>query len=89
MKEEFAEPANVLATSKDIMGELVWEPLDYLMSDSQLCEPVNTPTLLVSTRRESFDEQPILSGMNPSDNMDWHTLATHKVDSVSEKESSE
>ena len=59
------------------------------MSDSQLCEPVNTPTLLVSTRRESFDEQLILSGMNPSDNMDWHTLVIHKVDSVPEKESSE
>ena len=76
MEEELVEPANVMATSEDTIGELVWEPLDYLMSDSQLCEPVNTPTLLVSTRRESFDKQLILSGMNPSDNMDWHTLAT-------------
>ena len=89
MEEEFAEPANVMATSEDTMGELVWYPLDYLMLDSQLCELVNNLTLLVPTRRESFDEQPILSRIKPSDNMNWNTLATHQEDSVPQEESSE
>ena len=71
------------------MGELVWYPLDYLMLDSQLCELVNNLTLLVPTRRESFDEQPNLSRIKSSDNMNWNTLATHQEDSVPQEESSE
>ena len=44
MEEKFVTPADVLATSGDAMGELVWGPLDYLMSDSEPCELVNNPT---------------------------------------------
>lgn len=69
------------------MGMLVWYCLAFLMSDSQLCKLVNNP-LVVPTRKESFDEQPILLGIMPSDNMDQNALASCQEASLPPEDSS-
>ena len=59
------------------MGGLFRDPLDYLMSDLQLFELVNAPTLLVPARRSFCNKQPILSGFMPSYNMDLRQYCEH------------
>ena len=76
-KKEFTEPADDQATSADTMGGLAQYPLDYLMSDLQLFELVNAPTLLIPARRSFCNKQPILSGFMPSDKMDWRQYCEH------------
>ena len=59
------------------MGGLFRDPLDYLMSDLQLFELVNAPTLLVPARRSFCNKQPIRSGFMPSYNMDLRQYCEH------------
>ena len=77
MEKELTELADDQATSADTMGGLVQDPLDYLMSDLQLFELVNAPTLLVPARRSFCNKQPILSGFMHSYNMDLKQYCEH------------
>ena len=73
------------------MEEIVYEPSNYLMFDSQLYAGVNNPTTPVPASRNYFDELPIMSGMLTSIDMFWNNVVkqAHQDDSFPPEDSFE